>query len=338
MALEFTTVNALQTSVLDTEGDDREEDSFDVLTLFFVIIGCLGIVGNGTVVFVITGSKKMREKPSNALILNQSCIDAMASLALMAIHLSHNENLSGMSGQVFCKVWLSQWLIWGSFMASTYNLVALTLERFFGVVYPIFHKQHVTLNKAIIAAIAAWFIGMVYSIYQVFTAMVENGHCARLSNWPSDLFNQVFGIVNTFVEFLIPLIAMVICYARMAIALKIRISPASTSIQNNQATFHRAKRNVVKTLMLVCTCFFLCWIWNQFFFLMLNLGFPISQIRSTFHQFSILAACFNCCINPFIYAFKFEEFQARLKSLCGRKSGQEPDFNTVSSGLHGSNA
>ena len=42
----------------------------------------------------------------------------------------------------------------------------------------------------------------------------------------------------------------------------------SNAPQQHQATsqFDTASRNVLKTLIIVCCCFVLCWVWNQMYF------------------------------------------------------------------------
>ena len=285
----------------------------------YILVGSLGIVGNGLVVVVIASGRKMRKRTPNVFILNQSCIDLVVSVVLVASVASTDRyELTGPSGAAICRLWLSQWLVWGTFMTSTYNLVALTLERFLGVVYPIWHKLVVTRRRAVVVAGIAWFVGPVYSLYQVVTARVIHGQCNILHAWSSKDAQKAFGVVTVFMEFIIPLITMVICYTRMAISLKIRVVPIATVASNvdvMNSKMMRAKRNVVKTLIMVCICFFLCWVWNEFFFLTFNLGIPVATFTGGFYHFTVMAVYVNCCINPFIYSFKYEEFKKRLRLL-----------------------
>lgn len=83
----------------------------------------------------------------------------------------------------------------------------------------------------------------------------------------------------------------------------------------------RAKRNVIKTLVIVSTAFIFCTSWNQWFFFLFNLGvFDFTALSSNFYHFSVVAMFVNCCVNPVIYAAQYEEFQKGLRSVFFKKS------------------
>jgi hypothetical protein len=87
--------------------------------------------------------------------------------------------------------------------------------------------------------------------------------------------------------------------------------------------YQQAKLNLVKTLMIVTFLFVVCWSCNTFLSLLFYLGRDI-DIYSGFYRFSVVAAFANCCVNPFVYAAKYKEFQTSVRHLFGKvvpKSG-----------------
>jgi len=92
----------------------------------------------------------------------------------------------------------------------------------------------------------------------------------------------------------------------------------------------RAKKNVIKTMLLVSIGFIICTSWNQVFFFLYNLGFfDVTAFNGNFYHFSVVAMFANCCVNPFIYAVKFRDFQKGLKKLFIKRGQSVDQTSTV---------
>ena len=52
-----------------------------------------------------------------------------------------------------CRVWYSSVILWTCFMASTYNLVLVALDRFFAVVFPILYRNTNTMHGLVSAGV-----------------------------------------------------------------------------------------------------------------------------------------------------------------------------------------
>ena len=85
------------------------------------------------------------------------------------------------------------------------------------------------------------------------------------------------------------------------------------NIDPGKGKFQLARRNTVKTLLIVGLCFIICWSQNQVRYLMFNCGYNIN-FNSTYHQFNILMVFLNCTVNPFIYLIKYRDNQEALKT------------------------
>ena len=94
------------------------------------------------------------------------------------------------------------------------------------------------------------------------------------------------------------------------------MASSTENIMNSK--FVLARTNTIKTFLFVGIFFVICWSFDEIFYLMYNLGYN-SDFNSTFYKFSVLMVFLNCTINPFIYLFKYQDYQQALKELFGCK-------------------
>ena len=89
-------------------------------------------------------------------------------------------------------------------------------------------------------------------------------------------------------------------------------------------TFQVARKNTLKTFLMVGIGFIICWTNYQVFYLMDNLGYHVNW-NSTYYKFTVLLVFFNCTVNPFIYLIKYKDDQMALKLWfgCGRQTDRE---------------
>ena len=256
--------------------------------------------------------------------------------------------------------------LWGLLVSSTYNLTAVTIERYLALVRPMWHHVSFTDTKAYLSMLAIWVFGIGFNAaYMIPTSHVKDGTCLLYTDWPSAKTRDIFGVIVVVLQFFIPLSIIIFCYAHIAYTLKLRskdltlqpginisrsnsvnnisnvhkgitivqddydsagsgIAPAPKAIQEvrdphrpiarKKTIWGKARRNTIKTLALVSLCFVLCWICNQVYFTMMNLGYP-PDLSSGFYHFTVVAVFTNSCLNPFIYMLQFEQFQDAAKKL-----------------------
>ena len=144
------------------------------------------------------------------------------------------------------------------------------------------------------------------------------------------------GIFNLFLAFLLPFIILVFCYGRILWMLSRRIN---TDISDGRSKFNHsgkevtrhtdemgkikhaqkdkfqiARTNTMKTLLIVGCCFIICWSQNQVVYLMFNFGYDLDW-NSDYWHFTNLMVFLNCTVNPFIYLFKYTDYQIALKAF-----------------------
>ena len=83
--------------------------------------------------------------------------------------------------------------------------------------------------------------------------------------------------------------------------------------------FQIARRNTIKTLLIVGCCFIICWSQNQIVYLMFNFGYNLDW-NSDYWHFTNLMVFLNCTVNPFVYLFKYIDYQVALKAFFSCKT------------------
>ena len=183
-----------------------------VLSILYIIFGCIGLVGNSFVILVIFTYTAMRKSFTNLLIINQSLVDALSSavLVLSIVFNDPGKPLFGLDGEVLCRLWYSKTILWGSMMVSTLNLVAITLERHMAIVYPIKYKSHATRRRVVVTCLIVWVLGISFqmAINLPTCGLDDRGICHFSYFWPSVIFQRAIGAFTIIVKFVIPLTVM----------------------------------------------------------------------------------------------------------------------------------
>ena len=296
--------------------------------LAYALISTLGIFGNAVVIFVILHSASMRNKFTNIFILNQSSIDFATSVLILitkTLNVS-NENLSGVGGDILCKFWLNELPLWSLMVSSSYSLIAVTIERYIGIVHPIFHHTSFSKTNVIFLASASWWPGPILMLcFMVPTSNVINGSCIiiEISNQP---LRMASGVTLFVMQYLLPITVFITCYSRMFIRLRTHVHPEAPNLCHDATVKKmRARRNVLKTLLLVVIGYLLCNSWNQLTFLAFNFGAPL-DFSSNYYNFTVIAMFANCCINPFLYALQYRPYQNELRKVfCQRDTSVVSD-------------
>lgn len=139
-----------------------------VMRIVYLIISAIGFSLNAFTIAIICLHKPMRQHFTNAFIVNQSLIDAMASVFMFFSTIYQNDLVPRIPGnladEALCRLWFTQLPMYGMFVSSIYGIVALTFERFLGVVYPFWHKAHFSKGKVAAIFVFVWLVGTCYYV------------------------------------------------------------------------------------------------------------------------------------------------------------------------------
>ena len=191
-----------------------------------IIVGSIGVVGNLLVVIVLIKHKKLFQHIKTTFLVNQSVIDGIVSLLLIMTTFVSPElhsDVDGLSVELYCKLWLSQFPVWALMTASTYNLMAISSERYLAIVHPIWHKVYFTKMMADSVAVCIWLFGVSYvASIAIPTSGMLRGHCVVLLFWPSLATARAVAFVQTFVNIVMPILVHSFCYTSILSVLRKR--------------------------------------------------------------------------------------------------------------------
>ena len=317
-------------------------DSNGIVSVAYHCIGSVGIIGNVLVIVVILNFRSMRTKNVNVLVLNQSFIDILASVLIVAqTHIDTNAYLDGVVDDIVCRFWLNAVPLWTLLMSSTLNILIITLERYAAVVHPLRYRNISTKEKRRITAVAmasVWLVSLAFNCAITSTTTAVRDHrCISMSFYRNEGWKKTAGLAAFLFEFLLPIGVCVVCYARIIQKLRPKVTPQTATISQvgvlNNQTKARMIRNVHKTFGIVLIFSIACNIGNHSLFLAFNFGYPL-DFTGAVYNVSVICTFANCCINPFVYIFKYQMFQQGMKKLFCRARDNVSSHSTHSDVRH----
>ncbi|XP_033642259.1 trissin receptor-like [Asterias rubens] len=299
-------------------------DGLLALRIYQDIVGIIGILGNGLVCFVIFKVRSMQTR-TNAFIFHQAVIDFLSSVVILL----KSELLlpypiqNGPLGWFICRLWFTNLTLFFFFALSTFNLLVLTMERYFAIVHP-FKYQAAFITwprlKVALTVVMCWILDLATKFYLLFYAKVEDGICVRNSIPGAN----IIGTLVVILQYVVPVAVMLFAYIRISVEMKrgaARVGPApaqhlpgGANAPDMAESLLRARRNTFKMLLIVFITFLICWTPNQVIFFMFNLGINI-KLNEWFYYLSVAMVATNSCVNPMIYAFKYRQFRNGLRQI-----------------------
>ena len=346
--VEETTVLKMNTEASATESSTSDEifnsperwspgKVRPVLAVVYISVALFGIAGNSMVLAVVARSSTIKKRISSYYVLSQSSIDLFASVVLFfrTIFVIEVTSLqTGLAGELRCILWETDIFMWIAFHTSTFNLVAITIEMYIEVVFPIKHK---TLNNRkriyVTIAVIVMLSATLYLSVNISTSDVVDGQCIRQRLWPRAELRQGVGVMLVSVHFLAPLMVFIFVYLHIAYTLHLRARPRvaaaaaqphpqqqpKTADELRAAKRARARNSVIKTFLLIAVTYVLCWVTNQTLYLKGLLGYGLDRDGALYHT-SVALAFLDIAVNPVIYITKYELFRIEFKKqFCGAK-------------------
>ncbi len=327
-----------------SDGDGKSGKTFDseaesvgekIFASIKIIIGFVGFIGNITVCVV---TLRLKHQKVHILIVTQAIADMLAALALLCLTITDlfpvTVPTQAFLGYLYCFFWQNHMILFFMFAVSTFNLLAISIERYTAVLHPIVYANKFSQGWVYVFAALAWVLGpMMQVTYAVLgVGGVHDGECIY-PRWYDKTKNvkDAIGVVIFFWEFFFPCVIMGYCFTRIALDLhkrgkrwekKAEVSSVSavatdanavkTSASSNAS---KQTRNVTFTLITVFAVYVICWSTDHFLFLQYNLGGYI-DFNGLLYGFAASMAMLNSACNPIIYAFRYEQYRKELKLMC----------------------
>ncbi|XP_043953222.1 cholecystokinin receptor type A [Gambusia affinis] len=197
-----------------------------VRIVLYSIIFLLSLIGNSIIIIVLlpVGRKPSLRTITNLFLLSLAVSDLMISLVCIPFTLIPNVMKDFIFGLGMCK--LVTYFMGVSVSVSTFNLMAISIERYYAICSPLASMVWQTRSHARKVITATWVVSFIMmlpypisSTLRPFTRLDNStGHMCRLI-WPNTVFQQSWYIALLLVLFLIPGIIMMMAYGLICLKL-----------------------------------------------------------------------------------------------------------------------
>ncbi|XP_020813618.1 neuropeptide SIFamide receptor [Drosophila serrata] len=308
-----------------------------VYCVAYIVVFLVGLIGNSFVIAVVLRAPRMRTV-TNYFIVNLAIADILVIVFCLPATLIGNIFVPWMLGWLMCK--FVPYIQGVSVAASVYSLIAVSLDRFIAIWWPL---KQMTKRRARIMIIGIWVIALVTTIpwllffdlvpaEELFSDTLLSAYsqpqylCQEV--WPQGTNgNLYFLLANLVACYLLPMSLITLCYVLIWFKVSTRSIPGESKDAQMDRMQQKSKVKVIKMLVAVVILFVLSWLPLYVIFARIKFGSDISpqelEVLKKVIPLAQWLGSSNSCINPILYSVnkKYRRgFAAIIKSrsCCGR--------------------
>lgn len=290
------------------------------LTLTFSILIAVNLVGNTMVILVVVLNKSM-QRSINYLLVNLAASDMTVAI-FSSIQFLVEPTLSRvelLTATFLCKFVTGGTLGWVGATCSIFNLVGISIERYYAVIVPHRHQGKLTYDKVRIFIFVSWTLALIWASpgFFITTYITESQMCGH--NWPKAIYAKIYTVGWSLVAGIIPRGIMGSLYYR--IIYRLWFTKDNTT-EVTQKALLRYRRRLTKMVIAVTTIYVLCWGPELMIYFLGFLG--VFTLKAIHHGVAFALVSFNSCVNPIVYSFQSAQFRTHLRALirCRRRGSR----------------
>ncbi|XP_052095040.1 trace amine-associated receptor 5-like isoform X3 [Mytilus californianus] len=278
------------------------------------------IFGNLMVIAVVIRHRGMRTR-TNMFLVNLAIADFLVGVLLAPFSLTTLIAKDWIFGDILC--FINSFCNAAFLITSIQTLMYISIHKYLSITRPL---TQITKCKILIMIGAAWGWAIVCASLTTFilsTSKYKEGTMQCGPKYPtystkSLTFHFIIQASNIF----LPLFLMIGCYVRMFAEIKQHMQRLDENTALDRNMIFSQQRRVTITLLIVLSCFVLCWIP----YCVYSNYAAFVRDKSTIPRYAnAIAYCFgymNSACNPIIYAWRSPSFREGYKEiLC-----QEPSY------------
>ncbi len=290
------------------------EDVRIFFDLIYIIIICIGVVGNVLVIVAVTQVPSMKTA-TNLFICNLACADLIVTTICCPLVLTHMITYPDWTlGENMC--YFSNFCIHLSLSGSSFALLAISFDRYLAIAHA--QKQWMTFQKVYVLIVVTWLLSTMLSVPSVLikpdTSSITRPADVCLHVWRGSAETKRFEMIKALV-FVVVFSMIAFFYYRIARVLWKRKIPGNQTSENQEAA-QKARKKVVKLLLIVLFCFLGCWAPFMFYRLlkMILSDQKFDPPEAVYTGTTVLAMT-NSSMNPVLYALFNRNFRFAFKNI-----------------------
>ncbi|KAM4594893.1 tachykinin receptor 3a [Fundulus diaphanus] len=291
----------------------------------------VAVFGNLIVIWIILAHKRMRTV-TNYFLLNLAFSDASMAAFNTLINFIYAAHGDWYFGEPYCK--FHNFFPVTSVFASIYSMTAIAVDRYMAIIHPLKPRLSAKVTMGVIVSIWSLAVVLAFPLCYFSTTLARPHRTICYVAWPRKADDRVmYHIIVTALVYVLPLVVMGITYAIVGVTLWGGEIPGDSS--DNYHGQLRAKRKVVKMMIIVVVTFALCWLPYHVYFIATGLNERlrkwkyIQQVYLTVLWLAMSSTMYNpiiyCCLNsrfragfkrvfrwcPFIKVSSYDELELR---------------------------
>ncbi|XP_071478965.1 allatostatin-A receptor-like [Diadema antillarum] len=286
----------------------------------------LGLFGNAMVILVLY-KRNSSSRSTDILLGSLALVDLVTSLLVIPVPALRSAP-DTWAGYWYCVLVDLHIPMWITITASTYTLVAISIDRYFAIVHPLTFNRLVSRPRVIKSVALMWLAVFLVSGTSFFVHKVDSttGSCGFV--FVSDRARLAFAFFTIILRLVFPVTLLVLTQILIVRTLHRQAKIFARGLHSLQSVHLAARDRVIFMLFLVIVGFVICWTPGQVMFLGLNVGFVSFHLfKRPLHLSFIVLSFFNSCLNPIIYTVAHPQFRREMMDLIsGAKRRRGPLF------------
>ncbi|ELU15450.1 hypothetical protein CAPTEDRAFT_74266, partial [Capitella teleta] len=284
-----------------------------------------GIAGNLLVVYVMLRYGEVNT--TNCYIINLAATDLVFIIVVIPFTMINYVVPSWILGRWMCK--FHTYMIDVCLHGTCLTLTAMSIDRYFAIVHPIKSIVHRTPKVAVVVSVSTWIVSILLCIpFGVFVDTIVHpdfpNQLLCRETWPSKLISKLSLVYVVIVNYVIPLMVIMLCYSLMLKRVwknKTIVKPKGNRSSTNASRVQGQKRRkVAKMVAVVIWLFATCWLPIHIFRLWTTFdpNFPKTELVYVYKILAHALSYANSCVNPIVYSFLGDGFRKAVRKAFPR--------------------
>ncbi|XP_052068522.1 RYamide receptor-like [Mytilus californianus] len=282
------------------------------ISMYSIII-ILAVGGNSIVCYIVFRARRMRT------VMNFFIVSLALSDILMAIFCIPFTFLANLVfnywpfGNILCPVVTYLQVV--SVFLSSFTLVAISLDRYIAIIYPL--RRKLTKKQAFIVIASIWVVSFLIPIPTAVTSRSQKyvntstapAFCEEIL-WETEGAKLTYNGVLFFLQYINPLVILIVTYGRISYVMWAVKTPGEAMSSRDQR-MSESKRKIIKMMITVVVIYAICWLPLNIINFVGAIDIRIYNIRGMNYIWmgSHWLAMSNCMYNPFIYCWMNAKFR-----------------------------
>jgi len=331
------------TALPNTTGNATEEEvaNFSIppniqigVTIFAVFIFILALIGNTVVIYIVCTVNHMRSS-TNTLIANMAVADLLMTIDIPYIlkwFYVFNQWFGTFMGSFLCKFFHSAQV--GSLAASTFSLVAISLDRSFAILLPM--KTIMTRNVVRFVIVMVWLCALALTLPVIIASKnrqmegTEIMVCDDEIGWKPGMSEPTYSTFLFLFGYAIPLVIIALLYSLAGLRLWSRKLPGHRNLASNKKA-QSSSRRATAMLITVVIVFAVSWLPWQALEVIDNYNKELLfKLPPDVYMFMPWLGYANSAINPILYVIFSENYRQEFyRVLCRGPSRKDRYRRTI---------